>query len=122
LGWNSRLVGAAVFSLSSLPAATEDQAVLQAFHVLNQFDIPVGACRRSGLDEQGNVQYEYTLWSSVSDLERNRYYVRTFEDGRIRMVDLKSIDANGESVLQYSLDDHEEILDVSCDGEIISAE
>ena len=41
----SRFIRAVAFSQSALPVATADEGVLQAFHILNQFDIPKGAAR-----------------------------------------------------------------------------
>ena len=41
----SRFVRAVAFSQSALPVATAHEGVLQAFHILNQFDIPKGAAR-----------------------------------------------------------------------------
>ena len=43
----SRFVRAAAFSQSVLPSKTGDEAVLEAFHILNNFDIPKGAAPRS---------------------------------------------------------------------------
>jgi choloylglycine hydrolase len=109
----SRFIRAVVYSLSSIPARGSDEAVLQSFHILNQFDIPVGACRRQGQDGEDSVQYEYTLWSSVSDLERCRYYIRTHDDSSIRMVDLRELDPEGTDVLLFGLGDHEDIQDIT---------
>ena len=44
----SRFIRAVAFSQSALPVATAHEGVLQAFHILNQFDIPKGAAR--GMD------------------------------------------------------------------------
>ena len=41
----SRFIRAVAFSQSALPVATAHEGVLQAFHILNQFDIPKGAAR-----------------------------------------------------------------------------
>jgi choloylglycine hydrolase len=113
----SRFIRALVFSLTALPAAGSESAVLEAFHILNQFDIPAGACRRPGLDQDGNVQYEYTLWSSVSDLSAGRYYIRTHDDSSIRMVDLNEVEDDSNGVLVFHLDQQERIDDLSRNGE-----
>ena len=46
----SRFVRAVAFSQSVLPSKTGRDAVLEAFHVLNQFDIPKGAAREHEKD------------------------------------------------------------------------
>ena len=118
----SRFIRAAIYSTSALPASGNDEAVLQIFHILNQFDIPVGSCRRPGTDDDGNIQFEYTLWSSVSDLERCRYYIRTFDNSRIRMVNLMDLDLDNENVLCFSMSDKEEIQDLSGNPTILPME
>jgi choloylglycine hydrolase len=78
----SRFVRAVAFSQSAAPNATADDAVLSAFHILNQFDIPEGSVVNSPVDE-------ITEWTSVADLKNLRWYFRTHSDQSIRMVDLK---------------------------------
>lgn len=106
----SRFLRAVVFSKSALPVATAQQGVLQAFHLLNQFDIPKGAAR--GL-EHGHVAADYTLWTSAADLQNLRYYFRTFENSRIRMVDLTALDLGAPEVKQISTAGEEQIEDLS---------
>ena len=84
----SRFVRAVAFSQSALPAPTGNGAVLTAFHLLNQFDIPKGATREGEKDEHGNVVTDYTIWTSAADTKAKRYYFRTFENSQIRSVDL----------------------------------
>jgi len=81
----SRFVRAVAFSQSALPSATASEAVLQAFHILNNFDIPLGSVRETA---DGHTDAEYTTWTSAADLKNLRWYFRTFEDQTIRVVDL----------------------------------
>jgi len=81
-----------------LPVATAREGVLQAFHILNQFDIPKGAAR--GI-ENGKEVADYTLWTSVSDLKNHRYHFRTFDNSRIRMIDLEKMDLDGKEVKTF---------------------
>lgn len=82
----SRFVRASVYSQAAAPNATADDAVLSAFHILNQFDIPKGSVVNASV---GGAADETTEWTSVADLENLRWYFRTFQDQSIRMVDLK---------------------------------
>lgn len=87
----SRFVRAAIFSQSATPTANADEAVLAAFHILNQFDIPKGSVRGPVVNSNSD---EITEWTSVADLKNLRWYFRTFEDQSIHMVDLKqAVDA-----------------------------
>ena len=80
----SRFVRAVAFSQSVLPSKTGDDAVVEAFHVLNQFDIPKGAAREHEKDEHGNILADYTIWTAASDLKSKRYYFRTYENSQRR--------------------------------------
>ena len=82
----SRFVRAAIYSQSASPNAIAQDAVLSAFHILNQFDIPKGSVMGSVVSP---TSVEITEWTSVSDLKNLRWYFRTFGDQSIRMVDLK---------------------------------
>ena len=106
----SRFVRAVAFSKTALPVEKAIDGVLQAFHLLNQFDIPKGAAR--GI-EHGHEVADYTLWTSAADLKNRRYYFRTFENSRIRMVDLKAVDFDAEGIRTISMQGAEQIEDVS---------
>jgi choloylglycine hydrolase len=74
--------------LENVKAQDDQQDALQAFHILNQFDIPKGAAREHEKDAHGNLLADYTLWTAASDLKAKRYYFRTYENSQIRSVDL----------------------------------
>ncbi len=99
----SQFVRAVAFSQSILPSKTGDDAVLEAFHVLNQFDIPKGAARDREKDAHGNVVADYTLWTAASDLKRMRYYFRTYDNSQIRMLDLMKMDVDGSDIVTVSM-------------------
>ena len=65
-------------------------------------------------DSSGNPVYDYTLWSSVSDLTRRRYYYNTFDNSQIRMIDLTQLDGN-EFTLRPMDESGEQIRDVTQD-------
>lgn len=88
----SRFVRAAAFSSAAVPPANAADGVLQALHILNNFDIPVGIVK----DKDGSeVGYDYTLMTVARDPQALRYYWKTYEDQTIRMVDLKALAAQG---------------------------
>ena len=84
--------------------------VLQAFHLLNQFDIPKGAAR--GI-EHGKEISDYTIWTCAADLKNLRYYYRTYDNSHIRMVDLKAMDFDAKTIMTISIKGEEQIEDVS---------
>ncbi|MGD9647900.1 MAG: linear amide C-N hydrolase [Pirellulales bacterium] len=106
----SRFVRAAAFVNSALPVDTAGEGVLQAFHILNQFDIPKGAAR--GV-EHGSPVADFTQWTSAADLTNGRYYVRTFANSRIRQLDLKSVAPQLDDMATIRLSEAEDIEDVT---------
>ena len=109
----SRFVRAVAFTQSALPVEKAQDGVLQAFHILNQFDIPLGSAR--GV-EQGREVADYTQWTGTADLKNLRYYFRTYENSRIRMVDLKAVDFDAPVIKTISMKGEEQIEDVSGTG------
>src|SRR3990167_7253924 len=106
----SRFVRAAIFSSTAIPSDNAQQAVLQAFHILNQFDIPVGAVRQK---ESESVNSEYTMATTVKDASNLKYYFRTFEDQTIKVVDLNTFDWNAAAIKTYPMDSQQPIVDIS---------
>jgi len=109
----SRFVRAVAFSQSVFPSKTGDDAVLEAFHVLNQFDIPKGAAREHEKDEHGNVLADYTIWTSASDLKTKRFYFRTYENSQIRVVDLMKMNLDAKEIVTISMKGGEAIKPVT---------
>lgn len=106
----SRFVRAAVYVSTAIPADNTAQAVLQAFHILNQFDIPVGAVR----DVQNNkIIPEFTLASIVRDPQNLKFYFRTFADQSIRMIDLKKLDLNAKQIKFIDMKTTQPIIDMT---------
>ena len=109
----SRFVRAVAFSQSVFKPKTGDDAVLEAFHILNQFDIPKGAAREHEKDEHGNVLADYTIWTSASDLKAKRFYFRTYENSQIRMVDLMKMNLDAKDIVKISMKGAENITSLN---------
>jgi len=106
----SRFVRAAVFSYTAIPAANADAAILQVFHILNQFDIPVGVAREVTED---TVHTDYTMVTCARDPQALKYYFKTYEDQTIRMINLASFDLNAKAIKQASTSGEQPIVDMS---------
>ena len=86
----SRFVRAAFFQATAPKLDTTEQTVMQAFHILNNFDIPTGIQFEEG-QEVPDIP-SATQWTVVSDIANRRIYYRTMHNSNIRCFDLKSID------------------------------
>jgi choloylglycine hydrolase len=99
----SRFVRAVAYSTSVLPSKTGEEAVLQAFHILNNFDIPKGTAREEHKDQHGNIMADYTIWTSAIDLKARRFYFRTYENSQIRSVDLMKMPVDATNITSISM-------------------
>lgn len=106
----SRFVRAAFFSNSAIPAETAEKAVFQAFHILNQFDIPMGSVR--DISNQ-TVTPEYTLATTVKDPQHLNYYFRTYDDQSMKMLALNSFDLNGKEIKTFPMNGMQKVEDIS---------
>lgn len=106
----SRFVRAVAFSSTALPTVDAQDAVLTAFHLLNNFDIPKGSVRSM---DNGKQAVEYTEWTSASDVTHRRFYVRTFQDSNIRMVDLMRCNLDAKDIVTIKLNQQEKITDLT---------
>lgn len=104
----SRFVRAVLYSRHALSMDNRRQGVLQAFHLLNQFDIPRGLVRTIH-----NANVTYTHWTSVADLASKQYYFRTYHNQRIRMIDLNICDLDGTKITYFPMDGQEDIQDLT---------
>ncbi|MFI4957313.1 MAG: linear amide C-N hydrolase [Gammaproteobacteria bacterium] len=105
----SRFVRAAVFSATAVQADTGRDAVLEVFHLLNQFDIPKGSVR----DKNGNAMLvEYTLATSVKDPTAMQYFLRTYEDQTIKVIDLNKFDKKAADIVFINVKSTQPIVDV----------
>ena len=93
----SRFVRAAFFKSTAPMLATARQTMLQCFHILNNFDIPIGMnFPKNEIPDLPSA----TQWTSVIDLTNKVVYYKTFDNNNIRMIDLKEIDF-GKVKYQY---------------------
>lgn len=96
----SRFVRAAIFSATATPVKTGDAGVFKVFHLLNQFDIPVGVVREVSSD--GVVHTDSTIATVVRHPQKLKYYFRTYNDQTIRSVDLTQFDKEGKKIMSIS--------------------
>jgi len=86
----SRFVRATFFQLTAPQQPSAEESVFQAFHLLNNFDIPTGTEQpwgKASADVPSSTQF-----TVASDTHNCRIYYRTMYNSNLRCIDLKSID------------------------------
>lgn len=86
----SRFVRAAFFQSTAPRLETAEKTIVQAFHLLNNFDIPVGI-QFNDLDLVPEMP-SATQITIATDLQNHRLYYRTMYNSTIRCIDLRKID------------------------------
>lgn len=97
----SRFVRAATLTATARPLVTADDAVFEAFRILDSFNIPLGA-----VAPKVNIAKDIesaTQITSASDLKNKRYYFHTMNNRQVRMIDLNTIDF--KTVKEQIIDD-----------------
>lgn len=106
----SRFVRAAVFSATATPSKTSGEAVFQLFHILNNFDIPVGVARE---EHDGVIHSDYTLLTTARDPNALKYFWKTYGDQTIRSVDLGALDPHAKAILRISTAGQQSVVDMT---------
>ena len=86
----SRFVRAAFYQVTAPQQDSALSTVLQCFHILNNFDIPIGIEFSS--DQRPTDIPSATQWTSVTDISNRIFYYRTMYNCVIRSIDLNTID------------------------------
>lgn len=86
----SRFVRAAFYQTTSPTWDTGFEAIIQAFHILNNFDIPIGSQHVKNDIPKGMPSA--TQFTAATDLKAMRLYYRTAWNSNIRCIDLNTID------------------------------
>lgn len=108
----SRFVRAAVFSATAVPSDTAEEGIGQTFHILNNFDIPVGVARS---ESHGVIHTDYTMLTVARDPQALRYYYKTYDDQTLRMVDLKALADEGGDIRIMSTKGTQSFVDMTAE-------
>ncbi|MBQ8294451.1 MAG: choloylglycine hydrolase family protein [Alphaproteobacteria bacterium] len=86
----SRFVRAAFFKTYSLQQDNAYDTMQQAFHILNNFDVPLGV--QFAVGRAPNNMPSATQWTVATDLANKVIYYHTMYNRTIRSIDMKNID------------------------------
>lgn len=89
----SRFVRAFYYLNTMKPVETSNEAINEAFHILNNFDLPIGV--EYSAEHKSYIPKDLpsaTQWTAISSLNDKEFYYKTMYNSQIRKVDLKKID------------------------------
>lgn len=100
----SRFVRAAFTRLNALSGESEEESVSQFFHILGAVE------QQRGCVKLGENAYEISVYTSCCNLDRGRYYYRTYDNSRTCCVDMYRENLDGDRLVTYELKRTAEIL------------
>ena len=113
----SRFVRASFFKNYSIQQPDAANTVKQAFHILNNFDVPFGTTQaaKSGTFDMPSA----TQWTIASDITNRKIYYHTMYNRTIRRIDMNQIDFETVPFQSHPLDTAraETVFDVAIDAE-----
>ncbi|SJZ87793.1 choloylglycine hydrolase [Cetobacterium ceti] len=86
----SRFIRAAIYANNTPELKNSKDAVKETFHILNNFDIPIGI----QFADKNHIPKDLlsaTQWTTAIDQNNGKFYYKTMFNSQIRMVDLKTI-------------------------------
>lgn len=98
----SRFVRASFYQTTAPLADNGFDAVVQSFHILNNFDIPIGSQHQLADIPKGLPSA--TQFTAVTDQKAMKLYYRTAWNSNIRCIDLMSIDFHRVKYQSHPLD------------------
>lgn len=103
----SRFVRAVFMTQTAPVLATEDDVVHQAFHILNNFDIPKGFV----IDKAGDL--DSTLWTSAIDMRHKVLYFRTYDNFQIVKVAMESMKLDDTTIKTFSMKNPAKFIEIA---------
>jgi len=106
----SRFVRMVALTSSSLPVKGADDGLNLAMTIINNADIAKGVIRDTSDKEP---MYDRTSWTAVADLDRGRYYFRTYDNKDWRYIDVAKSLKDAKTVKTTKLNTPPEYKDVT---------
>lgn len=99
----SRFVRAAFLKTYSLPQQNAYNTVMQSFHILNNFDVPLGV--QFPVGKAPNNMPAATQWTVSTDLTNRTIYYHTMYNRTIRRIEMDKIDFANIQFQYHPLDE-----------------
>ena len=109
----SRFVRAVAWTQTARPTETSAETVYEAFRILDNFNLPLGAAEGSGSPSMTDGMRSSTIWTTVWDLTQRVLYYHTQHNRRVRALDLKKLDFSKHSnEIRHLTLDHKKEQDI----------
>lgn len=93
----SRFVRVAFNKFNAPQGQDEQENVINYFHILHSVE------QQKGLDQVGPDQFEFTIYSDGTNLEKGLFYYTTYTDPQIHVVHLHHADLTKDKLITYPM-------------------
>lgn len=100
----SRFVRVAFNKFNAPVSQDEEENVINYFHILHSVE------QQKGLDQVGPKQFEYTIYSDGTNLEKGIFYYTTYDDPQIHVLNLHHADLTKEELITYPIVDKDALI------------
>ena len=109
----SRFVRMVALTQGAVPVKGAAAGLSLAMTIINNIDIPKGASRQVSGKQ---MDMDMTQWVSLADLNRKRYYFRTYDNKNWRYVDVTTALTGATQIKSMSLDSPPDYPDVTSEA------
>ena len=106
----SRFVKAIFLTQTALGIKNAQECLAAITRVLNVFSIVKGYSREVQKDK---VNYDFSQWEVIADLQDLNYYFRTYANMNLRLIKLKEIDFHAKNIKYISMNQKESYQNVT---------
>ncbi len=97
LSSSSRFVRCAFTKWNSLKSSSEEESVLQFFHIIHSVEQQKGCC------EVKEGMYEYTIYSSCMNTNQGIYYYTTYDSSTIHAVNINHCNLDASEIFTFEM-------------------
>ena len=87
----SRFIRAVAFSATARPLPNGEEGIYEAFRILDNFNVPLGAAEGGGKSASKGMR-SATIWTIAHDQANRKFFYHTQNDRQLQGVDLQKID------------------------------
>lgn len=102
----SRFVRAAIFSANAVSPKNAVRGVMETFHLLNQFDLPIGSVRGQG-------EMDTTQFTSVKNPDALQYYFKTYDNQNIFFLSLERFNLSAKKIKKISTNIEAKVTEIT---------
>jgi choloylglycine hydrolase len=104
----SRLLRVAAFGSTARSTADGKETMYEAFRILDNFNLPVGAAAEGGGTANNATLRSATIWTTAYDTKNKVLYYHTMNNRRVRQLNFNELNFDAKNIARLPLDEKKE--------------